>query len=227
MKVLIFNGSPKGDQSDTMHLTRAFAAGLSEAVDADIQTINVIDKHIEYCRGCLSCKRNGGSCVFDDDMQGILAQILEADLLIFSFPLYNYGMPAHLKALLDRTMPLSTLAMEKVGDRYVHPGRADFSRLSYVMICGCGFPNSKNNFEAMARQFSLMFPERHTIITVPESPMFNAPEAALVTLPFLEIVKQAGYEYAQTGGLSQATLDRLKQPMIPEDVYAEICSREA
>ena len=61
----------------------------------------MIDEHIEYCTGCFSCMRNGGTCVHEDDMRGILEEILASDLLIWSFPLYCYGMPASLKALLD------------------------------------------------------------------------------------------------------------------------------
>ena len=38
----------------------------------------------------------------------------------------RHGMPAPLKTLLDRTMPLSSIAMRKVGDRYEHVGQADF-----------------------------------------------------------------------------------------------------
>jgi len=57
-------------------------------------------------------------------------------------------------------MPLSSMAMRKVDDRYEHVEQADFSKLHYVMICGCGFPNSKNNFEAMVTQFKLLFPKQ-------------------------------------------------------------------
>ena len=66
------------------------------------------------------------------------------------------------------------------------------------MICGCGFPNSKRNFEPAIQQFELMFPLNHTILTVPESPMFNALEAIAVTAPRLEKVKEAGRQYAET-----------------------------
>ena len=84
------------------------------------------------------------------------------------------------------------MAMKKQGDRYVHVGQADFSHLKYMMICGCRFLNSKQNFESAVMQFKLMFPNNHNIIIVPESPMFNAPEAAEVTVPRFELVKQAG-----------------------------------
>lgn len=222
MKILVLNGSPKKDKSDTMHITNAFLDGLNENENQEIHIINVIEKNIEYCTGCFSCMRNGGKCIHNDDMRGILEEILESDLLIFSYPLYCYGMPAPLKAFMDRTLPLSSMAMQKVGDRYEHVGQADFSKLKYVMICGCGFPNGKHNFEPAAAQFKNCFPNNHTIITVPESPMFNSPEAAVVTEPRLKLIKKAGKQYAEKFEIDRELSTEICSPMIPEDKYAEI-----
>lgn len=155
-------------------------------------------------------------------MREILKQMLASDLLLFSFPLYCYGMPAGLKNLIDRTLPLSPMAMAEVNGRYVHVGQRDYSYLRYLMICGCGFPNSRRNFEPAVRQFELLFPSNHTILTVPESPMFNAPEAAVVTVPRLELVKQAGRQYTQTGKIDAALLAEIGSPMILEETYARI-----
>ena len=88
MKILILNGSPKRDASDTMHLTRAFTAGMNDIEENQIHTIHVINQHIEYCTGCFACKKNGGTCIHDDDMRDILEEILNSDLLILSFGLY-------------------------------------------------------------------------------------------------------------------------------------------
>ena len=222
MKILVLNGSPKRELSDTMHMTRAFLEGIKEDADTEIEIIHVIDRHIEFCRGCFACKRNGGNCVFTDDMPEILEKILGSDVLIFSFPLYCYGMPAALKNLVDRTMPLSAMTMKKVGDRYEHTAQADFSHLKYVMMCGCGFPNSAHNFEPMIMAFCQMFPQNHTIIAVPESPMFSAPEAVSVTAPRLELIKKAGTEHARTGTVSESLLSGIGSPMIPEEMYAGI-----
>jgi multimeric flavodoxin WrbA len=166
--------------------------------------------------------RNGGSCIHNDDMKAILEEILNSDLLLFSFPLYCYGMPASLKALMERTLPLSNMAMQKIGDRYEHVGQADYSHLKYLMICGCGFPNSRQNFEPAVMQFKLCFPGDHTILTVPESPMFNVPEATVVTVPRLTLVKQAGRQYAEKGEIEGSLLEEVASPMIPEDQYAAI-----
>ena len=222
MKILVLNGSPKREKSDTMHITRAFLKGMNEAAKQETHRIDVADKHIEFCSGCFACMHNGGNCIHDDDMRGILEEILDSDLLIFSYPLYCYGMPAPLKALLDRTLPLSSMAMHKVGDRYEHVGQADFSHLRYVMICGCGFPNSAHNFEPAVSQFKPCVPCAHTIITIPESPMFNAPEAAPVTVPKLALVREAGRQYAARGVIADDLAARIAEPMIPEEQYAAI-----
>ena len=90
MKILVLNGSPKRDKSDTLHITRAFLDGMNDAAPQDVSTVHVIDRHIEYCTGCFSCMRNGGNCIHEDDMKAILEEILESELLLFSFPLYCY-----------------------------------------------------------------------------------------------------------------------------------------
>ena len=227
MKILVFNGSPKKEKSDTLHITRAFLDGMKDAASQEVQLVHVIDQHIEFCSGCLACMRNGGVCRHNDDMRSILEDILASDLLLFSFPLYGYGMPAMLKNLIDRTLPLSSMAMRKVGERYEHVGQADFSHLKYLMICGCGFPNSAQNFEPAVAQFKLMFRSNHTIITVPESPMFNAPEAAVVTVPRLALVREAGRQYAASGMIDAELLSQIGSPMIPEETYAKIVNGKA
>lgn len=226
MKILVLNGSPKRDKSDVMHVTHAFLQGMNNAQQNDVEIVHVIDKHIEYCTGCFACMKNGGRCIHNDDMRNLLEKMLQADLLVFSFPLYCYGMPAPLKALIDRILPLSSMAMQKVGDRYVHVGQADYHHLKYLMICGCGFPNSKHNFEGAVAQFQLCFPHNRTIITIPETPMFNVPEASQVTQPRLELLKTAGEQYATTGTIDDQLLAEVCSPMIPEEIYANIVNTQ-
>ncbi|MBK6090169.1 hypothetical protein, partial [Ruminococcus difficilis] len=71
-------------------------------------------------------------------------------------------------------------------------------------------------------QFERCFPNEHTIITVPESPMFNAPEAAVVTEPRLNLIRKAGREYAESGTIGEDLLKEITSPMIPEEQYAQI-----
>ena len=57
--------------------------------------------------------------------------------------------------------------------------------------------------------------------------MFNAPEAAVVTGPRLELVKEAGRQYAKTGRIDDELMTVICSPMIPEAQYAAIVNGEA
>ena len=106
MKVLILNGSPKCEKSDTLHMSIAFARGIVSVSGGEVSVIHTAQKHIEYCTGCFICKKTG-QCVIDDDMQDIIDKIKESDVVFFSFPVYCHAMPAELKVVVERTMPLS------------------------------------------------------------------------------------------------------------------------
>ena len=226
MKILVINGSPKKELSDTMVMTNAFLEGMKENADIEVKIIHSIDKKIQYCTGCYSCTLNGGTCVIEDEMKDILQEMLDSDLLLFSYPLYYYGMPASLKALVDRTLPLASLAMKEENGRYVHLVQKDISRLKFLMICGCGFPNSKQNFEPAILQFKQIFPHDHTIITVPESPLFHARGAEFVTEPRLNLIREAGKQYSSSGHIDEKLMEQITSPMIPEEEYARIANSQ-
>ena len=223
MKVLALNGSPK-KKSDTFRMTEAFLKGLNKAQEHEVQIINVIEKKIAPCRGCFGCwmVRKDGHCVIEDDQNALLDIYREADLVIWSFPLYCYGMPSHLKAFLDRTIPLVKMAMRQEEDgRVRHEALADFSKLHTLVISGCGFPDWDGNFDGLRIQCSMSFGNLQ-MVCVPETPMLNVPEAAVVADPLLAAFEKAGEEYAGSMALSAETIARLETPMIPKEDYIRI-----
>ena len=111
MNILVLNGSPKA-QSDTFRLTDAFLKGIRKTGQHNITVIDVIKHNIAPCRGCFGCwQKTDGHCVINDDQNAILRKIIETDLIIISFPLYCYGLPSHLKAVIDRLIPLVQMKM--------------------------------------------------------------------------------------------------------------------
>ncbi len=219
MKILILNGSPKREKSDTLKVTAAFIEGMMDVWPQEISIINAVDKHVEYCTGCFSCMHNGGNCVHNDDMRGILDEILESDLLIWSFPLYCYAMPSHLKAVLDRTIPLVKMKMvEKADGKVQHETLADFSKKHTLVICGCGFPDWDGNFNGLRIMCEHAFCNP-TMVCVPETPLLNVPQAAIVADPLLAKFEKAGEEYAKTFALSAETIAALEYPMISKEDY--------
>ena len=51
MRVLVLNGSPKGDKSNTYRLTSAFLDGLRQTQPVKAETIEVGKLHLLPCRG--------------------------------------------------------------------------------------------------------------------------------------------------------------------------------
>jgi multimeric flavodoxin WrbA len=216
------NGSPK-KRSDTFRMTERFLQGLNPAGEHAITVVNVIEKQIAPCRGCFGCwQQMEGHCLIDDDQNGILDLYRTSDLVIWSFPLYCYGMPSHLKAVLDRTIPLVKMKMVQQDDgRVQHEALADFSKIHTLVISGCGFPDWEGNFDALRMQCKQCFGNL-TMVCVPETPMLNVPQAAVVADPLLSRFEQAGAEYAQNLSLSPETIAGLETPMIPKEMYIRI-----
>ena len=222
MNVLVLNGSPK-KKSDTFRMTERFLKGLERKEAHEIHVINVIEKQIAPCRGCFGCwQEMGGHCLIDDDQNVILDLYRAADLILWSFPLYCYGMPSHLKAVLDRTIPLVRMKMLQNPDGTVrHEALVDFSKKHTLVICGCGFPDWEGNFDALRMQCRQCFGNLQ-LVCVPEAPMLNVPEAAVVADPLLDCFESAGEEYARALTLLPETVARLETPMIPKEDYIRI-----
>ncbi|MBQ1629026.1 MAG: NAD(P)H-dependent oxidoreductase [Treponema sp.] len=53
MKILVLNGSPKCEKSDTMHITNAFIKGMNEKSNQDVHIINVIEKKLNFAEDVL------------------------------------------------------------------------------------------------------------------------------------------------------------------------------
>lgn len=53
MKVLVLNGSPKGERSNTYRLTGAFLDGLRQVQQAEVEVLEVGKLHLLPCRAAL------------------------------------------------------------------------------------------------------------------------------------------------------------------------------
>ena len=219
MKILVLNGSPK-KQSDTFRMTERFLRGLNNVSENEVHVVNVIDKNVAPCRGCFGCwQQMEGHCLINDDQNEILDLYRTSDLILWSFPLYCYGMPSHLKAVLDRTIPLVKMAMREEQDGTVrHEALVDFSRIHTLVICGCGFPDWDGNFDGLRMMCKVCF-GNPDMVCVPETPLLNIPAAAPVADPLLGRFEAAGAEYAAALTLSAETVSALETPMIPKEEY--------
>ena len=180
MNILVINGSPKGERSNTLRLTDAFLEGIccgKKDSTPNIEKLNIAQMDINSCLGCFSCwKTTPGKCCIQDDMQTILEKILWADLTIWSFPLYYFGLPGKLKTVIDRQLPLSLPFMSADAEGGGHPSRYDMSRKKTVFISTCGFYTAKSNYDSVIAQFDkICGKEGYTTLFCGEGELFGVP----------------------------------------------------
>lgn len=68
----------------------------------ELRLLRLAEFNLLPCRGCYACLFKEERCIQQDDFQGVLDAILEADALIVAAPAYFLGANASLKRLLDR-----------------------------------------------------------------------------------------------------------------------------
>lgn len=220
MKILVMNGSPK-EQSDTMTLTNAFLQGINAEGTSEVKVISSYRKNIQFCTGCLSCWfRQDGHCVLEDDMNAVLDDMAASDLIIWSFPLHYHGMPASLKAILDRTIAFLKINMKEADGKVDHEKTIDLSAKKHVVIVGGGYPYYPDNFSALKLHMKTVFGQP-TVIGICETSLLNLPSPELQPLKsqLLDRFTEAGHEYSKTGNLSIETIKALERPMIPNEMY--------
>ena len=99
MNILFINGSPKSDGNTARLLQHMFNTAQPHYENASLYHVGRM--RIRGCIGCLVCNQMP-ACVVRDQMQELYAQILQADLLVFGFPIYMGQMPSFAKTFTDR-----------------------------------------------------------------------------------------------------------------------------
>ena len=226
MNILVINGSPKGERSNTWRLTSAFLEGIARSQEScgarppEVEVLGITTLDIKPCMGCFSCwSKTPGTCCIHDDMQAVIDKLLCADVTIWSFPLYYFGIPGPLKCLIDRQLPISLPFMSAETESGGHPSRYDMSGKRTVVISTCGFYTAKGNYECVTSLFDrLCGKDGYTPIFCGQGELFRVKELSERTDEYLSWVKKAGEEFA-TGEISQETRALLAQNLYPRDVF--------
>lgn len=223
MNILLINASPKGDKSNTFKLSKAFCDGICEQTSANLEILDLARLNIKDCRGCFVCWRDTpGVCCIKDDMGDCLEKIKTADIIVWSFPLYYFGLPSRVKAFLDRQLPLSLPFMNKNAHGGSHPHRYDDLHQKNVLISTCGFYTTENNYSAVTTQFDRIFGENnYTSIFCAQGELFRVEELRSLTEPYLEQVKKAGKEFI-SGGIKEDTVNILNAVLLPREIFEQM-----
>jgi multimeric flavodoxin WrbA len=73
---------------------------------ADVQKVQLLDQHIEFCTNCQTCTLAAGTargkCIIDDDMPAILEAIEASDAIILASPMNFWTVTALMKRFIER-----------------------------------------------------------------------------------------------------------------------------
>jgi multimeric flavodoxin WrbA/putative sterol carrier protein len=191
-----------------------------------VEIVNIAASRIEPCRGCFCCwEKTPGKCVIADDMETLLRKYREADMVMWTFPLYYFGIPSKIKAFMDRLLPLNLpFIVERENGGAAHPGRFDLSMQKHVLISTCGFFTVENNYDALVKQFDILFSSNYAKILCPEGELFRVPQLRERIDEYLALVRQAGAEFASSGGFSSETEKLLAEPLYPKEAFLKMAN---
>lgn len=153
-KILVINGSPRKDS-----VSSALCESLiSAAGEAEIKKYNAYTLNAKPCMGCGYCDRNVGCCF--SDLDEFMSDFEQADYFVISTPVYNSGVPAPLKAVVDRFQRYYAL-------RFAHgvkPPVAKHKKAALIITAGSK-GEGKDEIKAMfERQFTVLNTELVTTV---------------------------------------------------------------
>ena len=92
-------GSPRR-RGNTEQLLDRFLDGAHDA-GGDVQKVILSKLSYSSCKGCNACHMNG-LCIMDDDARHLFDQLLGAQCIAMSSPIYTMGITTELKSFIDR-----------------------------------------------------------------------------------------------------------------------------
>lgn len=137
MKCTVLFGSPRRE-GNTAALLRPFLEEMT-ALGVEVDRIDLYDKHIEPCLGCMNCqdRLEELGCVREDDFADVFHTMADSDLIVFATPIYAWYCTAPMKALADRAIYAGNKNYGRTR------GPAMLAGKGIATLVTCGYPAEK------------------------------------------------------------------------------------
>lgn len=199
MKILVLADRRLRAEADGIKkLTEAFVQGLYTTSKSKKGADLIIEKiHINPCKGCNSCWQSSkGECANIGDMPHIAKVFQEAELVVWSLPLFYYSSPSIMKAFV---------------------GLKSNKKQQHVVISICSFLG--NDKEDINKQFSDMYKDKYATILCSQGELFSIPQMKDKTDKYLIVVRKAGAEFAASSKFSPQIVKLLSLPLFNKEKY--------
>lgn len=227
-KLLVMVCSPKNERSGTLIPTKAFVEGIEAGGEFETEFIFIDKMNIKPCRGCLSCwGREDGSCfIKDDDVPMIRQKLTEADIVIWSFPLFLFSIPGQMKVLWDRIVgmvhpymgqKLDSSKSNMHGLQHQKPGQ------KIILLSSCAWMDIDVVYEPIVKQFDIILGhDGYQLVACPQMRALHHRGGERRLNMLRNKYKAGGLELAQKGSLSKETIDMLQKPIFSDEAYEKL-----
>jgi len=230
-KIVVMVGSPKNEKSGTLIPTQAFVDGLLSSGEYECEYIFIDRLNIKPCRGCLSCwGREDGSCwIKDDDVPATRKKLEESDIVIWSFPLFLFGVPGQMKCLMDRIVGMVHPYMgQKLNDadsmnRPMHGLQKQKAGQKILLLSSCAWCDIDVVYEPIIKQFDIILgKDGYQFVACPQMRALHHRGGERRLKMLRDKYFKGGVEMAKNGILSKEMIDLLQKPLFSDDVYKKL-----
>jgi len=234
MKLLLLNGSERGERSSSLKVARAFVNGIKKELgdDLEVTEVTLAKKNIKHCLGCLCCwKTTKGQCVIHDDMDEIRQQVLDSDVILESFPLYFFSQSSLMTTFVHRMISFVSEYRAVNGDestgRFLHEMRfPELMQKKLVLVSSCGYEETADCYDTIKIQYDrICGPDNYTFITAPQGGMLAEKTLEGKVTRYLTKFEDAGVEFAKTGKVSKETIEKLEVPMLGHNTFSMLINK--
>ena len=130
MRIMTILGSPRR-QGNTAKVL-GWIEEHFQAEGHEVDSAHILDYRVQGCGECLACKKGTVElCSIDDDANGLYQRMVAADLVLIAAPVFCWGFPAQIKALIDRMFCMMDFAA-----RRPHVPRLHGKRMALLLTGG-------------------------------------------------------------------------------------------
>ncbi len=205
-------------KSNTSMILDPFLEG-AETAGASVELFYAKRLKVRPCIGDFDCwNATPGECRMKDDMSVLYPRLKEADILVLATPVY-IPLPGEMQNLINRLCPLLDPMLTTRDGRTRAKLREDVRLSKVVLVSSCGWWE-KGNFDTVIR----IARELAEDMDVKFAGAVLRPHASLLAkskkkVEVLSAAREVGYEVVKHGRMPKKLLDRVAQPLMPEEEF--------
>jgi multimeric flavodoxin WrbA len=217
------------EKGNTGLLLKPFLEGLKDE-GCEVEVFYTCRLRVKPCLGDKACwTKTPGKCVQDDDVKMLLPKIQEADIIVFAAPVYVDGMPATLKNLFDRLIPMTEPYFEIRDKHSRHPRRHPYKNSKVVLVSNCGFWEMDNfeplvmHMQAICRNISWEF--AGALLRPHGEELGYMVRKGISVQDIFDAARNAGRELVRTGKMGERNLKKVSRELISLEKYVEMTNK--